>query len=484
MPINLDTRAAIRHPDLVRVVHAVVDADEHDEADWIEWKSDLDLSTKRGCFSVARTILGMANRAPASASLACEGLGYIVVGAEPGGLRGVTSVDPADLDQTLGPWLGGVEGPRYSPTYVYVDGMKVLVVVVEAPKNGDPIYSLRREFDGIRDGEVFVRKMGRTERANSLDLRALVERARAPAAVLPGLEVSLVGDVPLSWFDRTTIDSVVTEWAGDRQRAMESKARAEERRRRPETIPVPNHRTVDATASIMADYVRQQEELARKVLEATRMASIPGLANEPDKRTLEDFLAEVQSWGERAVDAGPAVLMDRYLRAGHGLVAVQVHNPSGRYLPKVKVEVNFEWDLVSSPERDRSPKRLPRELHPYGKPYPSPLAQAFSAPPRLFPSVVAPVGRMPIPPRSWTEKGSVRIVFDVGDLRQEATDTSEMHYLLLPELPPDGTLRGTWKATVPEVHGVIRGTLAVPVREDPVSLRELLDRDPVTDEDE
>lgn len=91
---------------------------------------------------------------------------------------------------------------------------------------------------------------------------------------------------------------------------------------------------------------------------------------------------------------------------------------------------------------------------------------------------------MPIPPRSWTEKGSVRIVFDVGDLRQEATDTSEMHYLLLPELPPDGTLRGTWKATVPEVHGVIRGTLAVPVREDPVSLRELLDRDPVTDEDE
>ena len=84
MPINLDTRAAIRHPDLVRVVHAVVDADEHDEADWIEWKSDLDLSTKRGCFSVARTILGMANRAPASASLACEGLGYIVVGAEPG----------------------------------------------------------------------------------------------------------------------------------------------------------------------------------------------------------------------------------------------------------------------------------------------------------------------------------------------------------------------------------------------------------------
>jgi hypothetical protein len=36
-----DVRTAIRHPDLGRLVQAVVDADEHDEADWIEWKSTL-----------------------------------------------------------------------------------------------------------------------------------------------------------------------------------------------------------------------------------------------------------------------------------------------------------------------------------------------------------------------------------------------------------------------------------------------------------
>lgn len=483
MAIELDTRAAIRHPDLGRVVQAVVDADAHDEAAWIEWKSDLDLSTKQGCFPIARTILGMANRMPAAAALVCEGLGYIVVGAEPGNLLGVVSVDPADLDQILEPWLGGVEGPRYMPTYVLIEGKKVLVVVVEAPKNGDQIYTLRKEFDGGRDGDVFVRKSGRTERANSADLRALVERAAAVSAATPDLEVSLVGDVPLSWFDPTTIDSIVAAWVGDRRSAMESAAQAEERRRHPETTPVPEDQNFDTATSIMAGYARQQERLARMVRDASRMASIPGLAGEPDKRTLDEYLAEVETWGGRATTAGPAVLVDRYLRARHGLVSVRVHNPSGRYLPKVMVEVHFEWDRVSSLEREYPEQHLPAEPRPYGEPSPSAIAQSFLFSPRIDPSVIESLGRTPMPQRSWTEKGSVRIVFDVGDLRQEEIDTSDEHYLILPERPPDGLLHGTWKATVPEVHGVIRGTLDVPISEDPVDLRELLDREPMNDDD-
>jgi Putative DNA-binding domain len=482
MPIDLDVRAAIRHPDLGRVVQAVVDADAHDEADWIEWKSDLDLSTKKGCFPIARTILGMANRMPAAAALVCEGLGYIVVGAEPGNLLGVVSVDPADLDQVLEPWLGGVEGPRYTPMYVRIEGRKVLIVVVEAPTNGDPIYTLRKEFEGGRDGDVFVRKSGRTERANSADMKALVERAAAVSAATPDLEVSLVGDVPLSWFDPTTIDSIVAAWVGDRRRAMESAARAEERRRHPDTTPVPEDENF-ATATSIAGFARQQEHLAQVVRDATRMASVAGLADEPDKRTLDEYLAEVETWGERATNAGPAVLIDRYLHAGHGLVAVRVHNPSGRYLPKVMVEVHFEWDRVSSPEREYPERRLPAEPRPYGEPTPSALAQSLSFSPRVYP-VIPSLDRIPLQQRSWTEEGSVRIVFDVGDLRQEDIDTSDDHYLFLLERPPDGTLHGTWKATIPDVHGVIRGTLEVPIREDPVELRELLDREPVDDDDD
>jgi hypothetical protein len=176
MSINLDLRAAIRHPDLGRLVRAVVGADEHDEAEWVEWKSRLDLTTKEGCFQIARTILGMANRLPEAASKTCEGLGYIIVGAEPSQLTGITSVDPAHIDQMLQPFLGGAEGPKYTPTYVRVDGKTVLVVTVEAPRAGDPVYMLRREFTRARDGDVFVRKHGRTVPATSADQRALHAR--------------------------------------------------------------------------------------------------------------------------------------------------------------------------------------------------------------------------------------------------------------------------------------------------------------------
>jgi hypothetical protein len=53
---------------LRRLVAAIVDADEHDELDWVEWKSALDLTTKHGCFHIARAVLGMSNRMPERAA--------------------------------------------------------------------------------------------------------------------------------------------------------------------------------------------------------------------------------------------------------------------------------------------------------------------------------------------------------------------------------------------------------------------------------
>jgi hypothetical protein len=184
MAVNIDTTTALRGVhDLQLLVEAVIDADEHDELDWIEWKGTLDLSTKAGCFHVARAVIGMANRLPDRAGLTCEGLGYVVVGAEPCGLQGVASIDPATMDQHLDSYLGGAEGPRYTPTYVSVQGKRTLVIVVEAPKSGDRIFSLRREFDKARSGTVFVRKAGRTVPADAKDLDALQIRLRTGPAM-------------------------------------------------------------------------------------------------------------------------------------------------------------------------------------------------------------------------------------------------------------------------------------------------------------
>src|SRR5438270_353217 len=97
--IDVPTDAGLRGSAALRqLVEAIAVAGEHDEADWIEWKGQLDLSTKPGCFHVARAILGLANREPERAQATCEGLGYVVVGAEPGTVHGVSTVDSANLD--------------------------------------------------------------------------------------------------------------------------------------------------------------------------------------------------------------------------------------------------------------------------------------------------------------------------------------------------------------------------------------------------
>jgi hypothetical protein len=175
--VAVDTGVALRgDDDLCRLVEAVAAAGEHDETDWLEWKGTLDLSTKAGAFAVARTVLGLANRPPEQASLICEGVGYLIVGAEPGRLEGVRSVDPADFSQLISPYLEGQDGLRWSPTYVTVEDRMVFVATVEAPKPGDRIFTLRREFDGARSGTVFVRKPGRTVQADANDLDALQTR--------------------------------------------------------------------------------------------------------------------------------------------------------------------------------------------------------------------------------------------------------------------------------------------------------------------
>ena len=49
------------------IVDAVLAASPTDELDWIEWKSTLDLSSKTVQGTLARHILGMANRPPSRA---------------------------------------------------------------------------------------------------------------------------------------------------------------------------------------------------------------------------------------------------------------------------------------------------------------------------------------------------------------------------------------------------------------------------------
>jgi len=181
--LQIDTAQPLLRPSqLTALVHAVRDADRHDEHRWIEWKSGLDLAAAAGQGHVAKTVLGLANRQPAAAAQHVGGYGYLLVGVEPGAITGVTPVDPEVLVGQLRAAVG--DAVRWNPEYVTVDGIQVLVVIVEPPQLGDPIHCLRKQLDRHQPGMIFVRHTGRTDPATPADIDMLTARARERTASL------------------------------------------------------------------------------------------------------------------------------------------------------------------------------------------------------------------------------------------------------------------------------------------------------------
>jgi hypothetical protein len=470
--VALKTTSALRGTnELRRLLDAIVAATDHDEADWLEWTSNLDLTTKDECFPIARTVLGMANRSPERANLMCEGLGYIVVGAEPGRVEGVTSVDPARLDQLIEPYLGGSEGPRWTPTYV-VDGDKtVLVVSVEAPRPGDPMFTLRREFDRYLSGAVFVRKQGRTVQADASDMDALQRRLTAIGRTGgASLDVRAVGNLPLSWIVPDATRPAIECWANRRHDDLIEESRAVERsRHEPEEPAEPDFTRLTGLQASIAAMAQQQNSLRRMM----EQASLGSFLEEEDTRTLDEYVEQVDKWRDRLVEAALEALPGAYVAHGHGVLALEVENLGSRFLPDVEVDVRFEFEGAAGYDDEPRQLRLPSPPRALGKPRPRadlfPAGLVSPAVPASYLSDIGGIGR-----RTWVEEGSIVVKFGIGDLRQHATDTSDDVYIFLTERPEDGVLHGTWKATVRDIDGLLTGIIDIPVCEDAVDAVELL----------
>lgn len=182
MPIQLDTSRALRtHDELVELVKAVVAADSGDEGLALEWKAGYDnLLSKEASFALARAILGFANRPVTVARAHFEGLGYVIVGAEPGAIHGQVVPDSAELLNAIRRYTGHGH-PSWDARTVSIDGTPVLVISAEAPSNGDRFALLRKSFHpsrgpGAAEGTIYIRKSGASERATYEDIEMLQDR--------------------------------------------------------------------------------------------------------------------------------------------------------------------------------------------------------------------------------------------------------------------------------------------------------------------
>lgn len=190
---DIDTSRAIRTDDELRsLVEAVHGSDPGtQETNWLEWKNGLDLTKAAGKFVIAKAILGFANRSVEQAQLACEGVAYMVVGVEPRAATGVGAVDHAQLGQAIKTY---VDRARWTPFYILFAGVNVLVIVIEAPRAGDPIQTLQKTYnDGAKynaaAGTVFHRGTAHTEPAGTGEIEML-SRRRVQGTLKPELDVA------------------------------------------------------------------------------------------------------------------------------------------------------------------------------------------------------------------------------------------------------------------------------------------------------
>ncbi len=440
MAINIDSARAIRRPaDQRHLVEAVRDALAADEAHWIEWKSTLPLSEPAGRFIMAKTILGMANRHPEESARFCEGLGYVIIGAQPGKISGVEQVDPARLDDWLRPYLGR-NGPEWSATWISFAETNVLILAVEAPRWGDPIHVLRKSYQpetgkGADNGAIFVRRRGSTTIADADAIDMLQDRARhRPDA---DLSVSLDWLGPpliLTPIDQSRLSQEIWVQA-ERDRLLEPLCRHQEAKRR--------GRVTNPMAAFSDQY---SQLIAAAILP-------PNLDFQQEKRTPEAYTREVEDYLAKCVREIMAASYSALVKRGTNRIRLSLNNPTVRNLPDVALTLSLPGPLMAF---DEVPDYgLPEPPRPFGMPRPSP---------NLFNPGLAHPGWMSSealqrPPRVAVEilQGDpATIRLRAGNLRPlQSAELAEFHIVVLPR--PEQEVLATWEATSTGVDAVVHG---------------------------
>lgn len=472
------TRPPLREQDFVALVRAVVAARPGDEGSWLEWKGHLELAKPEAKGAVAKCIVAFANRDPQAAARFCDGRAYLVVGAEPGYAIGVPEADPADLTGWWQPYLGA-DGPRWVPHWVGIDGATVLVVEVDTPRQGDPLHVIRKGTTAVSDGDIYVRRAGKSEPATSADIRALTLRAGG-ACTLAGVSVRLAqaqAVIPVA-FSTAAVEQYLD---GVRDACLAS-LRAAQAPRTPKAL-----RPVDLTPTNKGKGVSigELEELeAREAAgdsldesQLTRLAqgrsevqvamsslrellgSDVGWSVTPEDRTAEQYTAEVEAY----LDKLRTELPDELAAAASNqllLCAFALTNETEKNLEGVRVVVHMPGDArATEPDQTRPGLSAPPRI--YGPRRKS----TFNVGSLDFSTAAYLAGRQfPSPGlRSGVDienGGSVTLRFDPEHLRPQ--ETVRLHPVVL-LLPDDGPVTATWEVTATSINGVLRGEVVVPV---------------------
>ncbi|MFF0613702.1 hypothetical protein ACFYUD_34065 [Nocardia tengchongensis] len=216
--VNLDVTRLPRGVEEWReFVEALKETDDSVESDYLELKSDIDLRSKEGKAKVTKFVLGVSNRMPEMAQKHLDGHAVMVLGVAPGAVPGIQMIDSKDLRKFVTDYTRS-DVPRWWIEQVMVGGSVVLVVVVDPPKYGDPIWVSHKTLQlpdakgnmrvVLADGGVYYRPDSETRAATGEEIVALCRRilARNPKAAL---RVEIIGAATRFTFDTGVLEEYV-----------------------------------------------------------------------------------------------------------------------------------------------------------------------------------------------------------------------------------------------------------------------------------
>ena len=415
MPLTLDTSRQFRSiNELTDLVQAISLAPlTESEPDWLEWKREADLSDRRWHVLIAKCIAGFANRDPIVAKRWAAGCSYLVVGAEPGNVSGVSPIDNADLHAGVSRFVR--ETVRWSPQYIQHDGKLVLVVTVEPPEYGGQIAAMLTSYQshergtgGCREGDVFIRRHGKTDLAGQEDFDMLLRRFASGAERVSGISVQ-------------ALDTVTA---------------------------VPVSCTTDDITTLSQR--RESEFLAPLGLSTRDGIGLASFVNF-ENRSPDEYRRQVASYLAELSPLLPLMARALALRDRDPSLQLVVVNETEHNFAGTRVEVAIEGDVLAYRSAKDALPKMPRPPHKWNS------APVFSIP-NLTTTPTLDIWGPHI-----DNSGSTSIEFSDVDLRPGAQVNLDPIHLVCDAKLAGATLTAKWTATSSGASGVARGEFPIKV---------------------
>jgi len=336
------------------------------------------------------------------------------------------------------------------------------VLCKESPPNADQ--------KAVPEGTVFVRRPGETTRASKQEMDKLQERLLDRSDTAPAVEVRSLtyrGEA-LAWYRPEFLPAEIDRWVSACDAAERRAAERTDRRLYPERYP-----TSPGLGSTPTSAAGLQSSLSR-LTEASAVLGSERLMSQPDERSLDEYLEELDDWAERLREAAAESFESRFIHACDAFIRFEVNNRSDRNLENVQVRVRFDWPGLRGFHEWDQWCELPPPPREFGER--RSLLSAFGSGLQL--PVLDGLHVDPLPRSSWIEEGSVVAVSDLGHVYPHDFGASDAFAFVLTERPPEGMLTGQWEVRASNVDAVSRGKLHITVKDAAAEPVEILEHEP------